>query len=87
MKTKLVKMTAKFKNFILSEKSAKGQAEEGWGVFQNFILGLGILAIALPAMSLIYNIIMNNTADGVNGDIDQAGLKQWADETSGFNRK
>lgn len=78
---------SKIVNFLKEEKSAKGQAEEGWGVYQNIIIGVIILTIGIGIFNIVFNDIGNYLIDGVNGEVDQSGLNKWSDKSGGFNQK
>lgn len=78
---------SKIVNFLKDERSAKGQTEEGWGMYQNIVVGIIILTILVSVFYLASNDIGNNFLDGVNGEVDQTGLNKWSDKSDGFNRK
>lgn len=80
---------AKFKvsNFLKDETSDNQQASQGWLTWQSLAIGVGVLTIMLVAYVLVANNLGNFFADGVQGDVDKAGLSKWGDKVTEFNRK
>ncbi|MBG9689680.1 hypothetical protein ABD91_01920 [Lysinibacillus sphaericus] len=79
--------TSKIKSFMKEEDSKNTFVDEGYLMYAGIVLGILALFILSKVYDLGWNGVGNFFLDGVSGQTDQAGLNQWGDQTSGFNRK
>ncbi|MCM3227707.1 hypothetical protein [Terribacillus saccharophilus] len=58
---------AKFRNFLTDEKSAKGTAEEGYGLYAAIVIGVIVLTIVLAFSKTGFGSIGSFFQDGITG--------------------